>query len=172
MGYFPLIADVPEQIITHISRCIRHQPSAGIAHEIPKRTLYRYHRAIREFVGITAFDARVESRLQKEMLEATQTQHSTIDLINSAVEWLLHEGIELPAFDTLRRICGNINSAKHRSIQNEVIAHVPRDVLARLYGLLMPAKGQLLADWARIRERRGAPTLSSLREYLDHDKWV
>lgn len=178
LGYFPVLELIPSAIVDHIraylstSKAVDDDESLQIL-QLSKATLYeRYQPEIRARLGLHLYTSIHKENLQHYLVDATQTQHSTVDLINAAVDWLLRERIELPAFATLRRICSKVNNAKHESIQKAVVARLPRSALAKLDALLSPSDGKLLAEWARIREKPGPPTLSALREYLDHDEWV
>jgi hypothetical protein len=166
LGYFPVLEQIPGAIVDHIraylstSKAVDNDASLQIL-RLSKATLYeRYQPEIRARLGLHLFTSIHKENLQHYLVDATQTQHSTIDLINAAVEWLFRERVELPAFVTLRRICSKVNNAKHESIQKAVVARIPKNVLAQLDALLTPAEGKLLAEWARIREKPGPPTLT------------
>ncbi|NJM42583.1 MAG: DUF4158 domain-containing protein [Anaerolineae bacterium] len=174
LGYFPVLEQIPDPIVAHIraylstSKAAEDDDNLQMLH-LSKATLYeRYQPEIRARLGLQLFTSTHKENLQRYLVDATQTQHSTVDLINAAVEWLFRERVELPAFATLRRICSKVNNDKHASIQNAVVSRLPRSVLTKLNDLLKPAKGKLLAEWARIREKPGPPTLSALRDYLHH----
>ena len=179
MGYVPSLMAVPEEIVRPIAIHLAMIGVISVADlkltPLSRRALYSpdgYQAAIRHRLGLRAFGAEAQAELKSHLTRATQTQHSTIDLINAAVEWLWREKIELLGFDRLRRICGQVNTASHHSIERQVMSRVDKSLRDQLDTLLKPVPGQIFADWIRIRERPGAPTLHALREYLDFADWV
>ncbi len=53
LGYFPPLAAVPAQIVAHVRGCLGLGPAVVPA--IIPRTLYRHHRAIRAYLGVSAW---------------------------------------------------------------------------------------------------------------------
>jgi hypothetical protein len=179
LEFVPTLMTVPEVIVEHIHAHLRNTRNISL-NDIKIRPLSRaalygptgYHAAIRTRLGLGEFTREAQTRLEASLTGATQTQHSTSDLVNAAVEWLVHEKVEIPALNTLRRICGRVNSDNHRAIEKKVMARITDETRAMLDALLRSAPGQLLATWMRIRERPGAPTLHALRDYLDFAEWI
>ncbi|WP_372371675.1 DUF4158 domain-containing protein [Candidatus Uabimicrobium sp. HlEnr_7] len=109
-GYFIFIKDVPESIILHISDHFEL--------EIPKNlTCYdntgsrpRYMSLIRNFLNIHAYNEETKNIIFLTMKNAAKTKDEISDIINVAVEELVKQKHELPAFSTLLRTTNSTRS--------------------------------------------------------------
>ncbi len=105
LGYFAACAEIPAPIIRHVFRC------AALA-ELPEQlqaydasTARDRHTAlIREFLGVTAYGPAAREVVAETCLQAARTRDDLHDLINMAIEELIRQRFELPAFSTLLRI--------------------------------------------------------------------
>src|SRR5574337_64563 len=107
LGYFPALADVPERVVAHLRGQIKnHLPEVQRRErlQVSQVTLYAYHRLIRDRLNIKAFSMEtVEPLLRDRLIQAAQTMNWVIDLINVALEVLIKEKYELPAYSMLER---------------------------------------------------------------------
>lgn len=126
LGYFPAVDEIPAAIVQHV------RIAAEIDLETPPvyaelRTLYRHHQAIQERLGVSV---RGEQGLRvgsEAMAAAAEVMDNPPDLIDVAIEELVCQRIELPAFSTLdrlsRRVCalvqGTHQSRRRRSHPSE-----------------------------------------------------
>ena len=102
LGYFAACAEIPAPIIRHVFRC------AALA-ELPEQlktynasTARDRHTAlIREFLGVTAYGLAAREVVVETCLQAARTRDDLPDLINMAIEELIRQRFELPAFSTL-----------------------------------------------------------------------
>src|SRR5437868_5815225 len=53
LGYFPKLEEVPRPVVDHIHNCLRLGQEIQPGYDEP-RTLYRHHRAIRDFLQVQA----------------------------------------------------------------------------------------------------------------------
>jgi Domain of unknown function (DUF4158) len=99
LGYFALCAEIPAPIIRHIFRC------AGLV-ELPEHLQAydlstardRHTTLIREFLGVTAYGPAAREVVVETCLQAARTRDDLPDLINMAIEELIRQRFELPAF--------------------------------------------------------------------------
>lgn len=80
------------------------------------RTLYRYHAVIRQWLGVMPFrdgGLRVSTRA---MAAAAQVMDNPADLINAAIEQIIKDKVELPAFSTLDRMARRIRALVNRRL--------------------------------------------------------
>ena len=54
LGYFPRLSEVPETIVQHLRSVLHCGEDVAVGFPEP-RTLYRHHRLIREYLGVTAY---------------------------------------------------------------------------------------------------------------------
>jgi hypothetical protein len=113
LGYFPDVEIIPSDIVQHI------RTASGISSEVSPgysdlKTLYRHHQAIRQHLGVAAWNDDGLRVASEAMTTAAEVMDNPADLINVAIEELVRQRIELPAFSTLdrhsRRIRTLVNS--------------------------------------------------------------
>lgn len=118
LGYFPGPGAVPEAVVSHIrSRLGLSQEAAPV---LPERSLYRYQATIREHLGVEAAGDRARHLAARTMSEATLTMDDPADLFNAAIEELVRERFELPAFTTLDRMARHVR----RTVNARMFARV------------------------------------------------
>jgi Domain of unknown function (DUF4158) len=108
LGYFPPSAAVPPKVIGHIRACLNL--SANVCHIPPDRSRYYYAEAIRAYLGVNPYDRKAQTAIATTISQAAEVMEYPADLINVAVEELVKERYELPAFSTLDRLVGHIST--------------------------------------------------------------
>src|SRR5215475_179971 len=99
LRYFPGPQEIPGAIIGYVREKMRL--SEEVVPDITPRTLYKYHAAIRTHLKVSA-DSKARLRLAMQAVyDAVQVMDHPADLINVALEILVNEDYELPAFSTL-----------------------------------------------------------------------
>lgn len=109
LGYVPKLAEIPVAIINHIRGCL-HLSSELAEEDTDRRTLYRYHCAIREYLHVTVYGKVARHLAVSAVYAAAQTMDNPADLINVALETLIKERSELPAFSTLDRLIRRVRT--------------------------------------------------------------
>ncbi|MGB3633620.1 MAG: Tn3 family transposase [Rubrobacteraceae bacterium] len=109
LGYFPNPEDVPEAVIFNLrSRLV-------LADDIPtissRRSRQRYRDAIREYLGVKQFGNEAKKVATKAVADAALNMDDPADLVNVAIEELVKERYELPAFSTLDRLARHVKHA-------------------------------------------------------------
>src|SRR5215470_2801864 len=90
LGYFPRLSDVPVMIVHYLRSVLRCGEDVAVGFPEP-RTLYRHHRLIREYLGVTAYSAAACHLAARAVYDAAQTMDNPADLINVALETLIKE---------------------------------------------------------------------------------
>ena len=98
LGYFPSPQEIPGAVISHI-RAVMRFPD-GLVPDIVPRTMYRYHAAIRVYLDIKSDGQYIRDVAAQAIYTAVQIMDTPADLINVAIETLVKEHCELPAFTT------------------------------------------------------------------------
>ncbi len=102
LGYFPDPEEVPEALVSHVRSRLGLGPDTLAVP--PPRSRQRYRDAIREHLGVKTFGGEAR-RLAMEMVsDAALSMDDPADLVNVAIEELVKERFELPAFSTLDRL--------------------------------------------------------------------
>ncbi len=137
MGYFPDRASIPGVIIEHL-RQILNLP-ASVAPNPPLRSQRRYEAAIRSWLQVRVFDALAKQYAAVAIATAAMTMEHPADLINVAIEELVKERYELPAFSTLDRLAGNVRTIVNQRLFHQVASQLTPAQEAFLDQLLLPA---------------------------------
>ena len=109
LGYFPKLDEVPLDIVQHIRKSLTLNEQIIPGYEEP-RTLYRHHQTIREYLRVTPWNQNARRLVIKNVSAAAETMDNPADLINVALETLLKERFELPAFSTLDRLVRRVRA--------------------------------------------------------------
>ena len=168
LGYFPDLAEVPDQIKMHLAKQLEvviDTVLIGEAHHRP--TLHRYRNAIRAQLGSTVFSDGGRNRVADCVRQAAQTMSDPADLINVAVEELIKANIELPAFSTLDRLVGHERQEVHETLYLKITHALNPNQRQTLDALLEVSEGEKLTGFARLKETPGPATLSHFREWAE-----
>jgi hypothetical protein len=94
------------------------------------------------------------------------------DLINVAIESLLTQGYELPAFSTLDRLAGRIRYHVHEQVYRETTQFLTEEQKVSLDQLLKLREDSGITDFTCIKQVPGKPTLKCMNEWALHLKWL
>jgi len=136
------------KVFQHVGRFLptAELPAAGMSHviaqaglEMPadfgydRRTLYRQHHAIREFLGITPWGAKARAIASGAIAAAAEARVDPADLINAAIDALIRERCELPMLSTLRELAATahrlVNAAQWDQVHDRLSEAVRRENL-------------------------------------------
>jgi TnpA family transposase len=168
LGYFPGLDEVPNTVIGHVRE--RLSIRAGIEARIDSpRTAKRLRELVRQRRG-TVFDGeQARTIAEKAIRAAAESKDNPADLINVALDELVRERCELPAFSTLDRMAGAIRTEVNTAFFAGIRARMSEQDIESVLGLLSvnPLTGRSM--YARLREPAPAPKLTKFREHL---KWL
>lgn len=159
LGYFPHPDFIPTKIITHIRSCLKlPQKISAIA---PLRSRRRYQDAIRGYLKVTPYNKRGQQLVAKAVAAAAQSKDHPADLINVAIEELVKERYELPAFSTLERLTLHIRSV----VNNRLFAAVARQMSpAQLSYLEQLLSDDVSEEQATLDDLKAFPKSPSLSQ--------
>ncbi len=164
LHYFPDPQSIPGAVISHI-RAVMKLPD-DLVPDISPATLYRYYGALREHLELESQGKHVRHVAAQAMHTAAQTMENPADLINAAIETLLVEHGELPAFSTLDRMAGRIRRLVNRGIYQTVFARISEAEQQALSRLLEPDGSSSFTAFDRIKDAPKSATLTHLDEWL------
>lgn len=170
LGYFPPLEDVPEAVIAHL-RSALHLPEECLPLVI-QRTLYRHQNAVCRFLNVKSYGESARKLIIKTVFEAAQVMDNPADLINAAIEELIKERFELPAFSTLDRLVRRIRSLVNRHLWNSISDRLTSDEKSRLDDLLLPDEKAFRTPYNSLKQLPKKPTLAHLQELLAHLEWL
>src|SRR6516162_8486766 len=169
LGYFAACDEIPAPIIRHVFRC------AALA-ELPEQlktynasTARDRHTAlIREFLGVTAYGLAAREVVVETCLQAARTRDDLPDLINMAIEELIRQRFELPAFSTLLRIARTTRNTVNRRYQLRVCELLDADARQRLLAILSRSAGESRSLWDQVKREPKRSTVPQFKDFLDH----
>src|SRR6266702_7313933 len=144
LHHFPDPQSIPGAVISHI-RAVMKLPD-DLVPDISPATLYRYYGVLREHLELNSQGKHARHVAAQAMHAAAQVMENPADLINAAIETLLVEHGELPAFSTLDRMAGRIRRLVNRGIYQTVFARIAEAEHQALSRLLELAESSLLAS--------------------------
>jgi Domain of unknown function (DUF4158) len=173
LGYFVPYAEIPPPIVSHIARCAGYSvvPEGMVAYDA-STARDRHMALVRAFIGVTAYGSAARKIMVEASLEAARTRDDLADIINVAIEELVRQCYELPAFGTLLKIARAARARVNRHYQTEVCDRLEATARARLLTLLTRAAGDLRSPWDRVKREPKRPTVRHLEECLAQVQWL
>ena len=136
LGYFPNLEDISEGLLNHL------RTVAGLPPEtLPlasRNTLYQHQSAVLKFLSVKGYDETARKLMIKTVFEAAQVMDNPADLINAAIEELIRERFEIPAFSTLDRVVRRVRSLVNQRLWNTIFQRLDPADMTRLDNLLLP----------------------------------
>ena len=169
LGYLPALAAVPEQIRVYLCQQLHLLPLLSI-HVDAEKTLYRYRHVIRTYLDIKPYEDGGKHVVETAVQHAASTMSDPADLINLAVEHLIQQRFELPAFSTLDRLVMHIRHEVHQHLYTRITASLEASEMARLDALLHSRDGR--TDFNRIKDTPRQATLKHLRQWTTRLAWL
>lgn len=171
LGYFTLIADVPEPIIRHIALAVGYRPVKLLEDLATYDTsgAKRGHLArLRDFFGVRALDADGRTWLAAVAETAAETKHTIPDILNVMLEELVHHRYELPAFSTIERLAINARERVHERYYGQIADALTPAMRGLIDELLSTAAGASHSGWQALKRDPKRPTHVEVRNYLQH----
>src|SRR5437588_3595143 len=163
LHYFPDPQTIPGACLIHI-RAVMKLP-ADLVPDIAPATLYRYSMALREYLEITTYQGKqVRHVAAHAMHHAAQVMNNPADIINAAIEILLNEHCELPAFSTLDRMARRIRTLVNGGIYQHILARLNDAEQQALSALLQTNAEASFTPFTQIKEPPKSATLPHLDE--------
>lgn len=161
LGYFTLLAEVPERIRQHIAKAAR------LGRVLASDQLERYDVSgskrrhmpqLRQFIGVRPLDKSGLAWLDTVATAAAQTKHTIPDIVNVLLEELVHHRYELPGFRTLELAAigarERVNLGYYRSISH-ALTPATRTLIDEL---LRAPEGSRFTGWHSLKREPGRPT--------------
>jgi TnpA family transposase len=169
LGYLPALADVPDDIRTYLCQQLHLLPLMD-GHAEAESTLYRYHQLIRTYLDIKPYGEGGQVVVETAVQQAAYTMSDPADLINLAIEPLIQQRFELPAFSTLDRLVMYVRYGVHQDLYARITASLNASAMARLDALLHLRDGR--TDFNRIKETPRQATLQHLHQWTQRRTWL
>jgi TnpA family transposase len=173
LGYFVKLTAVPAVLIHHVAH------AAGFLY--PPQGLLDYDRGtardrqlalVRTYVNVTAFDATAQKVLVKASVDAARVRDDLVDIINAAIEELVRQRYELPAFSTLLRCARHARATVNQGYYTQIAQALLAETRERLQTLFVRQPEERHTPWERVKTEPQRPTLQHMRAFLYHLQWL
>ncbi|MBE9193783.1 Tn3 family transposase [Synechocystis sp. LEGE 06083] len=162
LGYFPQSDVVPVAVIDHI--CKHLNLAKTISPVAPEGSCYRYYQIIRTYLQVKSYDTDGEQVATAAIETAVTVMDHPADLINVAIEALVKESYELPAFSTLDRLAGHLRALNHTLLFEQVCSQLNQDEQDYLDGLITQPMPETRAF---LNQLKAPPQKESLKHFAN-----
>lgn len=171
LGYVPALDQVPDGITCYLRQQLDLPVETTPVYEA-ERSRYRYYRALRAHLGLSSYSDGGKEVAQKATREAAYTMSDPADLINVAIEELIRQRYELPAYSALDRLVGTVREQVHVQLYEQVNTALGRDEADFLDGLLHVRPGEQISDFNRLKLTPGPTTQRNMHRWSERLKWL
>ena len=173
LGYFVTPVNIPQTIIQHISKITNIAISSGDIENYNKSgTRLRHVQVIREYLNIKAYGSDAIHVLVRAIGASARTKDEASDLINVAIEELIRQHYELPAFSTLVRASNRIRVSVYRSFYRQIHNLVSEESRNKIDKLLESEQDNIYTSWNFLKQEPGTPTLMHLKDLINYLTWL
>lgn len=166
LGRVPGLRNVPQQVQHYLCDAL------SVPRETPLRidtrqARHRYRQAIRDYLGVRAYVEGGREVAEAVVQKAAYTMSDPADLVNVAVERLIQERYELPAFGALDRLVGRVRHRVHEELYDRITGRLSSEERRRLDGLLEVAPSENVTDFTRLKETPRRATLKQMHLWAE-----
>ena len=164
---------MPGQIISHVAKSVGGLP-LGVDTEAydSSGTRRRHVAAIRRYLKVKAYGPEAKQVISDAVRKAAQTKEDLADIINVAIEELVRNNFELPAFGTLHEEAQSGRAEVNKLVYARVASAIDDEGCRLLDRLLETDETSRQTPWQTIKEDVGAPTINHLRELVKTIEWL
>jgi TnpA family transposase len=173
LGYFLPLHKVPRQVAEHLSIMygVHYEAMEWEAYDA-SGSRYRHIALIREHLSVRGFNNIARQILVESVRQSAQLKEDLADLINIAIEELIHHRYELPGFSTLLDEAQRARAEVNRFIYNGVSLALGNERRRRIDDLLETDPLNKRSLWHSLKLDPGAPTLTQLRRLVARLRWL
>jgi uncharacterized protein YcgL (UPF0745 family) len=173
LGYFVQLCNVPKSIIKHIARTLKIKTD-----DIPdllkydqSKTRSRHMKEVRDYLKIQAYGDESKVIIKNAVFEASKTKEDLADIINVAIEELVYNKHELPAFSTLKRYAIGGRAKVNKEIYKKIYSNIGPESRERIDKLFV-VSGNNESVWNYIKSEPGKLTKDNLKERITYYQWL
>lgn len=173
LGYGVPLASVPATITRHIAATAQvATASIDLARYNRSGSKIRHIAVIRDYLQLQPFSETAQQVTVAAMETAAMTKHDLVDLINIALEVLVQQRFELPAFSRLLRLAhkarSTITSQCHQKITQSL-----SDIERQQIDSLFQAEAETgTTPWNEVKRDPGKPTITHLKKLMERLRWL
>jgi Domain of unknown function (DUF4158) len=131
LGYLPTLEEIPDPVRLYLCQQLRLPADTRWSPET-QIGRHRHRLAMRTSLKISSYAHGGERAVAQAIEQAAYTMSDPADLINVAIEHLIEQRFELPAFSTLDRLVGRIRHHVHQHLYDQITRGLTRMTLGDL----------------------------------------
>lgn len=167
LGYFPVFEDVPASVVRHVRGAMNYRVQIKPA-AIGEATRFRYFKKILRHLDVKSYSDGGLAVASRAVRDAAATMDNPADLINVAIEQLVRDRIELPAFATLDRLTRRVRTLVNGNYFRLIASRLTDTEKAQLDRLLERDEGTKKSPLQAIKRLPKRASLQHFQDLLDH----
>jgi TnpA family transposase len=169
LGYFIFLLETPNEIIEYFCKNFKIKLSQASLSEYDKGPSRRRHLSlIREYCGISAEPDQTRKALAQAVVNGAQTKEDVADIINVAIEELVRQRFELPAFGTIHRSAKSARGTVNRGYYRQMASSMTLEQATVIDNLFKVEKKDFKSLWDNLKSEPGKPSRTHFHELLNH----
>jgi hypothetical protein len=157
IGYFVRLDAVPPAVVRHVSKAAGYENvPAGLSAYDASTARHRHMVLARSWLGVTPFGREARRVMVEASVRASRVREDLADIINTAIEELVRQRFELPAFSALMRAARTARATVNRGRVSDAIGETAKQRFAALLNRQSnerPAQGRAEGAQAPARSR-------------------
>lgn len=173
LGYAVAVRSVPTAIMQHIAASVQlSAASTDLAGYDASGTRKRHLAIIRDYLHLQPFGATAQQVIVAAMETAAMTKHDLVDLINIALEVLVQQQFELPAFSRLLRLTHKARTTITKQFYQKITQSLNGTERHQI-DLLWQAEAETgTTPWHEVKRDPGKPTITHLKKLIERLRWL
>ena len=173
LGYFVMLDEVPRPILQHIAQSAGYEAIPDGLGTYDASSVRRRHMAlVRDYVGVSTWCEAAQKIMADACRDAARTRDDLADIINVALEELVRQRYELPAFNTILRAARAARSEVNQGYYSRVRERLSDTAIATLAALLARPPEGAQSSWDRLKNEPKQATTQRTRDFLEHLEWL
>ena len=173
LGYFIRLDAIPASVVRHISKVAGYDSvPTGLAAYDASNARNRHMVMVRSWLGITPFGREARRVMIEASVQASRVREDLADIINTAIEELVHQKFELPAFSALLRAARTARATVNRGFYARVTNALSDAAKQRFAALLARQPNERRTGWDRLKAEPGQPTVQRIKQFVVHLEWL
>ena len=173
LGYAVPVAAVPLTITRHIATVADLKlRTEGLSAYDASTSRKRHLTIIRQYLNLQIFGQAARQLMSQSMTNAARTQHDLVDLINVAIESLVRQQFELPAFSTLLKAARHARNEATQALYQQVMGSLTQAERGQIDQLFEAEAATHTTPWQRLKQDPGRPTLAHLQALVERLQWL
>jgi DNA integrity scanning protein DisA with diadenylate cyclase activity len=173
LGYAVPITSVPASVIQHITSVAQLSASfQELAKYDASGTRKRHLSAIRAYLRLQAYGQSAQQVMFQAMQASARTKHDLADLINVAIEELVRQRFELPAFSTMVRAARKVRTDITDAFYQQITKALSREERMKINALFVADSTIASTPWNQLKQEPGKPMLTHLQELVKRLRWL